>query len=192
MLKEFAPYIVPLLLAALIVRRSMQARKVNTGRMWIRPIILLLMLAGALAAAPMPGLIAIAGFVAAGAIGVALGTYMASHQHLTIDEKSGHISSRSSTIGTALFLGLFGVRFGVKLAFPELEHPGHAGGQVMAVANGLLVFTVGVLIAQTVAIWRRTRPLLAAHAERKAVAAQDGRPVQPVAEPVPASRVSGE
>jgi hypothetical protein len=187
MLKEYLPYILALIPAALIVRRSLQARKVNTGRMWIRPVILLLMIAGAFGAAPMPGLIAIAGFVVAAVAGGALGTYIASHQHLTIDEKTGHVSSRSSTIGTLLVLGLFAIRFGAKLVFPELAQPGHHGGQVTLIANGLLVFTVAVLLAQTVAILRRTRPLLAAHAAKKlaqsAAAVQQGP--QPAAQPSP-------
>jgi len=190
MLKEFAPYIVPLLLAAVIVRRSMQARKVNTGRMWIRPVVLLLMLAGAFAYAPMPGPIAIIAFLAAGAAGIGLGTYMAGHQHLTIDEKTGHISSRSNMIGTLLVLGLFAIRFGAKLIFPELAHPGHS--QMTQAANGLLVFTVGVLIAQTAATWQRTRPLLAAHAERKAVAGRAAPPAQPAVEPAAAPAQTGE
>jgi uncharacterized membrane protein len=196
MLKEFAPYIVPLVFAAIIIRRSMQARKVNTSRMWIRPVILLVMLAGAFADAPMPGLIAIVAFLAAGAAGIGVGTYMAGHQHLTIDEKTGHISSRSSTIGTFLVLGLFAIRFGAKLVFPELAHPDHTGGLVTLTANGLLVFTVGVLIAQTAAIWQRTRPLLAAHAERKAAIAQSGaqstQPAPTPVEPVPVPVRTGE
>ena len=181
-MKEFAPYIVPLLIAAIIVRRSLQARKVNTGRMWIRPVILLLLLGSALAEGPVPGVIAIAGFCAAAAAGVAFGAYMASHQHLTIDEKTGHISSRSSTIGTLLFLGLFAVRFGARLVFPDLAQPGHAATQVTLAANGLLVFTVAVLITQTVSIWRRTQPLLAAHVARKL--SGEGQPA-PAAQPVP-------
>lgn len=191
-MKEFAPYIVPLIVAVIIIRRSMQARKVNTGRMWIRPVVLLLLLASALAAAPMPSVIAIAGFVLAVVAGAALGTYMASHQHLTIDDETGHISSRSSTIGTALVLGLFAIRFGAKLVFPELAHPGHSA--MTQGANGLLVFTVAVLIAQTVSIWRRTQPMLAAHAARKL--SGEGPPVpvgvQAAPEPIaqPASRPS--
>jgi hypothetical protein len=181
-MKEFAPYIVPLIFAALILRRSMQARKVNTGSMWIRPIILLVMLGGALAYAPAPGVIAIIGFFAAAAAGVGFGAYMASHQHLTIDEKTGHISSRSSLIGTLLFLGLFGVRFGAKLVFPELSQPGHAATPLTQAADGLLVFTVAVLITQTVSIWQRTRPLLAAHAARKL--SGEGQPA-PAVQPEP-------
>jgi hypothetical protein len=187
-MKEYAPYIVPLLVAALLIRRSMQARKVNTSRMWIRPIALLLMLAGALAYAPMPGVIAIAAFLAAAVAGVAAGGYMASHQHLSIDEATGHVSSRSSTIGTLLVLGLFAIRFGAKLVFPELANPGHSHSVMTQAANGLLIFTVAVLITQTLSIWRRTQPLIAAHAARKlsgagqpAMAAQAAP--QPAAEP---------
>lgn len=187
-MKEYLPYIVPLLAVALIVRRSMQTRKISTSRMWIRPVVLVLMLAGALAYAPMPGVIAIAAFLAAAVAGVAAGAYMASHQHLSIDEKTGHVSSRSSTIGTLLVLGLFAIRFGAKLVFPELAHPGHSA--MTQGANGLLVFTVAVLIAQTVSIWRRTRPLLAAHAAKKLSgdpAQATPQPLEPGVQPVAAT-----
>ena len=183
-MKEFAPYIVPLIFAAIIIRRSMQARKVNTSRMWIRPILLLLLLAGALAGAPMPGVIAIAGFLGAAVAGVAVGAYMASHQHLSIDEKTGHVSSRTSVIGTFLVLGLFAIRFGAKIVFPDLAHPGHSA--MTQGANGLLIFTVAVLITQTVSVWRRTQPMLAAHAARKLSGEGQSMPApvpQPVAQP---------
>jgi hypothetical protein len=181
-MKEFAPYIVPLIVAAIVIRRSMQARKVNTSRMWIRPVFLLLMLAGALAYAPMPGVIAIAAFLVAAVAGVAVGAYMASHHHLTIEEETGHVSSRTSMIGTLLVLGLFAIRFGAKIVFPELASPGHSHSVMTQAANGLLIFTVAVLITQTVSIWRRTQPMIAAHAARKLSRA--GQPI-PEAQPVP-------
>jgi len=181
-MKEYIPYIVPLLVTALIVRRSMQARKVNTNRMWVRPVILLLMLAGALAYAPVPGVIAIAAFLAAAVAGVAIGYYMATHQHLTIDEKTGHVSSRTSVIGTLLVLGLFAIRFGAKIAFPELANPGRSHAVMTQAANGLLVFTVAVLITQTVSIWRRTQPMVAAHAVRKL--SGEGQPAPEAQPPV--------
>lgn len=181
-MKEFAPYIVPLLIAVLLIRRSMQARKVNMGRMWIRPVALLLILGGALAYAPIPGVTTIAAYLAAAVAGVAIGAYMASHQHLSIDEETGHVSSRSSTIGTLLVLGLFAIRFGAKLVFPELAQPGHSA--MTQAANGLLIFTMAVLIAQTVSVWRRTQPMIAAHAARKL--AGQGQSV-PKVQPVPQS-----
>lgn len=171
-MKEFLPYIVPLLFAALIIRRSGRERKVRLGRMWIRPVILVLMATAALAAGPMPALLVLAAFVAAAGIGAGLGYLLAQHQHLTIDGDTGHISSRSSTIGTALILVLFAIRFGAKLVFPELANPGHAVHQVTQAADGLLIFTVAVLVTQSVELWRRTRPLLADHAARKLAPAE--------------------
>jgi hypothetical protein len=166
-MKTFLPYLPVLIAAALMIRRSRQTRKVNPRRMWIRPVFLILLLAGAISGAPMPGLIAIVAFVAAAAAGGFLGNFMASHQHLTIDPETGQLSSRASTIGTLLVLGLFAIRFGAKLVFPELADPGHHASQMTAAANGLLVFTVAVLISQTVSIWQRTRPLIAEHTARK-------------------------
>jgi hypothetical protein len=188
-MKDFAPYIVPLIVAVIVLRRAGQMRKVNTGRMWIRPVFLLLLLAGALAAEPFPGVIAIGGFVIAALAGVALGNYMATHQHLSVDPETGQLSSRTTTIGTLLVLGLFGIRFGAKLVFPELANPGHHASQMTAAANGLLIFTVAVLISQAVAIWRRTRPLLADHAARKALGASAGQGAQtPVSSGDPATQ----
>jgi hypothetical protein len=169
-MKEFAPYIVPLLIAALIIRRSSRTQKLRLGRMWIRPAILVLMAGGALAVGPLPGPFVLAAFVAAAGIGGGLGYLLAHHQHLSIDDDTGHISSRASTIGVALILALFAIRFGAKLVFPELAHPGHAGQQVVLITDGLLIFTVAVFVTQAVALWQRTRPLLAAHAARKAAA----------------------
>lgn len=189
-MKSFAPYFITLLVGALVMRRSMRARKVNLGWMWIRPVILLLLLAGAIAAEPAPDPLAALAFVVAAASGVALGYFMALHQHLTIDPQTGHISSRASTIGTALVLVLFAIRFGARQLFPELGTPGH--GQMTAAANGLLVFTVAVLVTQTVMIWRRTRPLLADHKAQKA-AVPDAQPAaEPAQTEVPAAPVAPE
>jgi len=168
MWKDYAPYIVPLLVVALIVRRSARARKVRLRGMWISPVILTLMTAGALIAEPMPGLLAIGGFVVATLAGAGVGYLMARHLHLSIDAGTGEISSRATMIGTLLILGLFAARFGLKLVFPGLADHAHANAEVTEAANGLLIFTVATLIARTATIWNRTRPLLAAHAARAA------------------------
>jgi hypothetical protein len=179
-MKEFLPYLPVLIAAVFILRRAGQVQKVNTGRMWIRPVFLILLLMGALAAEPFPGVIAMSAFVLAAVAGAALGYYMASHQHLSIHPETGQLESRTSTIGTFLVLGLFAVRFGAKLVFPDLANPDHHHvGQMTAATNGLLVFTVAVLVTRTVAVWRRTRPLVAGHAAKKALgtaAGPDGGP----------------
>ncbi len=56
MSKSILPYIVPLLLAVLILRRSGKARTVKPGRMWVVPLILVAMALSALIDEPFPGL----------------------------------------------------------------------------------------------------------------------------------------
>ena len=124
-----------LIAAVLILRRAGQVQKVNIGRMWIRPVFLILLLAGALAAEPFPGLIAMGAFVLAAVAGAALGYYMARHQHLSIHPETGQLESRTSTIGTFLVFGLFAVRFGARLVFPDLANPGHHAGQIPDAIN---------------------------------------------------------
>lgn len=164
--KELIPYLVPLLVVALIIRRSGRSRRVNLARMWVAPAIFALMTFGALAAEPLPSLAVVTAFAASALAGGGLGYLRALHQELSIDPQTGTISSKATAIGTLLVLGLFVLRFGLKLAFPQLQAHGHAGAQVAAAANGLLIFTVTMLVVQSVLIWSRAQPLLAAHAER--------------------------
>lgn len=174
MLKEIAPYIVPLLAVVLIARRSGRAQKVRLGAMWIRPAILALITVAALLSAPMPNLLVVAAFAAAALVGAALGYLRASHLHLSIDPQTGEVTSRATMIGTILILALFAARFGARLAFPASGAPGHghAGGEIMQWTDGMLVFMVAMFAAQTAWIWNRTRPLLAEHAARVSAAAE--------------------
>ena len=164
--KSFLPYLVPLLVAALIVRRSGRTRRISLNRIWIAPGIFVLMTVGALATEPVPGLAVIAVFIAAALAGGGLGYLGAHHQQLSIDPETGKISSRATAIGTLLVLGLFLFRFALKLVYPQMGTYGPAGSPVTQTANGLLIFTVAMLIVRSIAIWNRAQPLLAAHAER--------------------------
>lgn len=168
MSQQYLPYIVPLIVAVIVLRRAGRAQKISLNRMWIRPVIITLMAGAALFVGHFPGPIALAAFATAIVAGTGVGYLRARHQHLTIDSETGQISSQSTMIGTALFLGIFAIRYGVKLAFPQMADPGHGGAQVILVTNCLLLFTAAMFIAQTALIWNRTRPLLAEHAARTA------------------------
>jgi hypothetical protein len=162
-MNSILPYVVPVLLLGLIVRRSGRPRSVNTGRMWVAPAIYAAIAISALLAEPFPGVLAIMAFAAATLAGVGLGYLRARHLHLTIDPKTGKISSRATTLGSLLIVALFAVRFGLKSVFPDMASHGHAAKDVTLGANILLLFTVAMMITNTIMVWRRTRPLLAAH-----------------------------
>lgn len=164
MVRQYLPYIVPLLLMGLVLRRVSRVRTINPSRMWIGSSIYALMAISGLVAGPFPSLLFLAIYVAAAFGGSGLGYLRANHQKLTIDPKTGKISSQPTTIGAVLVLALFAVRFGLKSAFPDLANHGRASSEITQGTSALLIFTVTMLIAQTAFLWLKTRPLLAAHA----------------------------
>ena len=92
--------VLPLIVFAIIIRRSLRERKVKTNRMWLYPAILGVVALYTMAHEPMPGLGAIAGFVAAAVAGAGLGYLRARHQQFTLDPVTGEISSKATPIGT--------------------------------------------------------------------------------------------
>ncbi len=167
-MRQILPLIVPLLIVALILRRSMSTRKVRVNLMWIRPAVLLVLAGVTLAASPMPGPIALAAFVAAAVVGAGFGYLRARHLELSVDPATGTVTSKSTPIGTILIVGLVVLRLGLKYAFPEMgaQPGGHLAAQAVVWTEGALIFSVAMVAAQAVMTWQRTQPLLAEHAAR--------------------------
>ena len=168
MSQSLAPYIAPAIVLALIVWRGMRAkpRAVRLRRMWISPVIVTLLTVSTLAltAQPSPGVIA--AYVAAGLVGAGIGYLFGRHLELSIDPASGAISSKATPVGTFLVVGLFLVRYGLKIAFPQLnaQPAAHPSADVMVWTDGGLVFGWALVVSQALTIWLRTRPLIAGHA----------------------------
>jgi hypothetical protein len=168
-MRQILPLIVPLLVVALILRRSMGTRKVRVQLMWIRPAILVILACVTLAASPMPGPIALAAFVAAALVGGGVGYFRARHLELSIDPETGAVSSKSTPIGTILIVGLVVLRIGLRYVFPEMggtQQGGHLAAEAVLWTDGALIFSAAMLVTQAIVIWQRTRPLLAGHAAR--------------------------
>ncbi|MGD0143421.1 MAG: hypothetical protein ABSC92_09700 [Rhizomicrobium sp.] len=168
-MKSILPLIVPVLIVALILRRSMTSRTVRVQTMWIRPAILLILACVTLATTRLPGPIALAAFVAAGLVGAGVGYLRARHLELSVDPETGVVSSKATPIGTILIVGLVAVRIGLRFAFPEMgANPGgHVAADAVAWTDGALIFSAAMLVTQAIEIWLRTQPLLAEHAARR-------------------------
>jgi hypothetical protein len=177
MAQQYLPLIIPVLIFALIMRRGMKAQKVRLNAMWIRPAIILVLTVGTLVASPIPGLIAIAAFVAAAAIGAVIGYLRGRHLEFSIDTATGIITSKATQLGTILIGAVFALRFGLRYMFPRLAaNPGgHLNRDAIAWSNGSLIFLSGMILAQVITVFIRTRPLLAQHAAAKVVSG----PTQP-------------
>jgi len=178
--KEIGPYIVPVLVIALVARRLIQnrPRKVRIASLWVAPLIALIGTGTTLVMTPAPPLFWIVGFAVAAALGGTVGFLTSHHQEFSIDYETGTITSRATPIGLILFAGLFAARYGLKFAFPQLNGGGYAYGapmahpsaDVLAWTDAGLIFSTVMLLARAATTYLRTRPLIEAHKAHKAPA----------------------
>jgi hypothetical protein len=156
------PYIIPLLVVLLIVRRGLMARKIKIERMWVLPALLIFAGGSMFASAHIPGPMILGELIAAAAAGAVVGWYRGRLTHITIDPTTHDLTSRTSPVGVVLIAVLFGARYGIRLAFPEVGY-GHGSleSQASAIADALTLFGIGAMVVQRLEMWLRCRRLLA-------------------------------
>ena len=174
MLKTVLPYLMPILIVGLIAwraRKSMAGRSVKPSQLWIRPLVITAIMLLVFATSPMPAPVGFAFFALAAAAGVGVGYLLARHQEFSIDPATGKITSRTSPVGVVLFVGLFAVRYAIKVAVTGGQAPdrmmAHSAEFVLYTDIGLF-FALGVVVAQAWETWRRIKPLADAHAAGQA------------------------
>lgn len=176
--QELIRYLVPVLVMAIVVWRMMrraQGQPIKPSRLWIRPAMLAVLLALAFLHPPALTLLALAVFLAAAVLGAGFGYLTARHQTLTIDPATGTITSKTSPVGIALFVGLFAVRY----VFRMVVQGGQAPDRLMAHSDQFLmwtdaglIFVLALVSAQAWEIWRRAKPLADGHAAAKKAESQ--------------------
>jgi hypothetical protein len=150
--------VVPLAALGLMIRRNLRERRVRTARLWIYPVILGGLTAVTVARGPVPGIGAIAGFVASAAAGAGFGYLRARHQQLSRDPQTGQIVSRATPLGLILIAGFFVLRYGLEFFTHTRDLP-HALGLQRATDAGL-IFSTAMIFARQWEIWCRTRALM--------------------------------
>ena len=159
-----SPYFVPLLIAALLLRRAMRAQKPRTVRMtrlWLFPILLLLVTAMSLAREPSPGILVVVAFVFAGLAGGAIGWYRVHTLEFSVDAESGKVSARATRLGALLIVGLIALRYLADLGMKKLGLT--AGANLVHATDATLVFSTSMFVARSAHTWVRARALIAAH-----------------------------
>jgi hypothetical protein len=176
---HLAPYLVPLLVIALVARRLIRNKpqKVKPGRLFVMPAIVTFGTGFMLQQTGWPGLLWLLVYGAAAAAGGAVGYLIGRHRHFILDER-GEIMARATPIGTAIFAALFALRFGLKLLFPQLNGGArpygpslpnfHPAASVIGWTDAGLVFSTAMLLATAATTWQRTRHLAAERSARKA------------------------
>jgi hypothetical protein len=156
------PYLIPLLILLLIVRRGLTARKIKIERMWVMPALLVFAGASMFASAHTPGPLVIGELAVALAAGAVVGWYRGRLTHITIDPETHDLTSRTSPVGVVLIAVLFAARYGIRLAFPQMgyEH-GSLESQAGLIADALTLFGIGAMVVQRLEMWMRCQKLLA-------------------------------
>jgi hypothetical protein len=174
MIKQLVPYLAPVLVLAIVIwrlSRQQSGRPVKPSRLWIRPAILALALVLAFLRPPALTPFTLAVFAAVIAAGVVLGYVLASHQTLSLDPATSTITSKMSPVGIALFVALFAARYAFRIVTTAGQAPDKLmahSAQIMFYTDAGLLFVLALVSAQAWEIWRRTRPMLAEHAAKKA------------------------
>lgn len=167
-IKDLAPYIVPMLIVALVARRVVgrsKLQRVRPNRLWIGPFYI----AAAMGltmwnSPPKAGPLGIALFAGAALIGAVVGYFRALHQAFSIDPETGEIMSKASPIGSLIFVGVFMVRFALNYWIrggpkPDMMKP--PSPEVLLYTDAMLFFALGMVTASAWEVWRRTRGLKA-------------------------------
>ncbi|MBS0472566.1 MAG: DUF1453 family protein [Proteobacteria bacterium] len=170
-MKEFLPYIAPLIALYIIIRRGSRPRRIRPNGLWIYPLIITVLAASALSHSKAPDLLGYGLFVVAALAGAALGWFTTQHVELTLDEKTGTIMSKPTQFGTILTAAVFVARFAIE--FMVNGNPNgmpsrhvlqaHHADSLLLFANAGLVFVAGRILLQAAHMWLRVRPLVAQH-----------------------------
>ena len=152
-------YLIPLIVVGLVILRNSRARRLRVETLWIAPVMILVMVSLALSqeAMPGPGLVAID--LLALMLGALLGWWRARFTQITVDPATHQLTSRASPIGMLVILGVFALRYGIRLY--GAQNAGALHIPVNAVADAALVISVGLVCAQRLEIALRASRLLA-------------------------------
>jgi hypothetical protein len=156
-IQTYLPFVIIAIVLAVRFRSLSRPRRMRPGLLWVWPVVICLA-AGFFAmgayfkGGPLTTTIVVA-VAASLVLGAVAGWHRARSMHLHRDPATGHIMMRMSIEGLIFLVVLFLVRALIrKFGGAETEQFG-------AVADGLMAFIVGLLVARSVVIWRRCRAL---------------------------------
>jgi membrane protein CcdC involved in cytochrome C biogenesis len=155
-------YAVMVMAVVVAVRRNLRSRNLKVDRMWLVPIVGVVVGVAVIASAPPTSLTA-AGAMAAGLIlGGLVGWQRARLTHIAFDPESKTFTSQTSPIGILMLLAVLVARTGLRLWLAS--HPAKAGVLIGA-TDALILFAVAMVVAQRIEMWLRCRKLRAPSAQ---------------------------
>jgi hypothetical protein len=159
--KEYIPYLIMAVALIFMIRRSLAARPIKAGTLWIFPVILAAMAVLIIARSPPHNTLGVAILAAGGLGGAVAGWYRGKLTRITLDAETGVLTQKGSAIGLILILALLVARQAIR-TWAE-THPDHSGIAV-AITDAAFLFGFVTLIVARLEMWLRCRKLMAAGA----------------------------
>lgn len=188
---HLGPFLVPLGVLLIMFRRIGRTRKVRVTRLWVTPLIIGGATAYAVYSSGFPTFLWLLGYILAAGVGVTAGYYRSRHMHLSVNPENGNVQATQTPVATLILMGLFIVKFGMNMMFPQLnggEKPDIGSlfvpdtvdavqtahqmshGAVTAINYGtdaLLIFSAAMFVTGAIETWTRANRLLAGHRGEK-------------------------
>ncbi|MFI4973942.1 MAG: hypothetical protein ACHP84_05320 [Caulobacterales bacterium] len=163
---QVAPYLIPAVIVAVILRRNLRPRPLNIERLWVWPTILFVSVASNLVAQPPPtDPITIGLLTAMFSLGAVLGWQRGRFTHIEVHPETHDLTSKSSPIGLMFILLIFLAKFALRTVdLRKFGLPISAG----ALADASLVLAMALMVTQRLEIWVRARRLLEEAVAKKA------------------------
>jgi hypothetical protein len=162
----FLPTLIPLIIIFAVfllrMRRMGGVRPMSLTRLWVRPVIVVIVAALVLYTSPPQSVVqALVLLVVLGA-GIAGGWHQAKLVHISVNTEDGTLQVKYSAIAQAIFIGVILVRVGLRSWLTGSTSPVHAYAAV--VTDAFILFFVGFACAQATEMFIRARALLRAPA----------------------------
>jgi len=158
-------FLIPLVAIAMIVLRNARERRLKVERLWISPLLFLVITAGVFASQPPPGPAILAVDLVILVLGALAGWWRGRLTRITVDPESHALTSKTSPLGMLLILGIFAVRYGLRSLGAQTAGMLHVSA--LAITDALMLLAVGIVCAQRLEIaLRATRLLNEARAAR--------------------------
>jgi hypothetical protein len=154
-------YIVPLLIAGLVMLRNSRARRLRVEMMWIMPTVLLAITGLMLWTQPIRHPLAIVFAGIAFVAGAALGFWRGRLTHITVDPETHALTSKASPVGMILILVVFGARYALRSFGTETAGMLHVS--VAEITDILMLLAVGIVCTQRLEMALRATRLVAEH-----------------------------
>lgn len=151
-------YLVPLIAVATIVVRNARERRLKVERLWVSPVLFLVLIGLIFSNQPPPSPLMLLVDVAALGLGAFAGWWRGRLTRITVDPATHVLTSKTAPVGMLLILAIFAVRYALRSFGTETAGLLHVSA--LQLTDALMLLAVGIVCAQRLEIALRATRLV--------------------------------